>query len=156
MENDPARATQGDPNDVLGRRIAAGLIDVGLLFVLFLVLGVTIGDTHSYSGSGSTSKTVSLTGWPFALFVALVLLYYFLFETAARATVGKLLLGLRVIAQDGGRPSVAAIALRTVLRIVDWLPLLYLVGFIALLATGARRKRLGDLASRTSVARASR
>jgi len=43
---------------------------------------------------------------------------------------------------------------RTLLRIVDWLPALYLVGFIAMLATGERRMRLGDLAARTRVARA--
>jgi hypothetical protein len=49
---------------------------------------------------------------------------------------------------------VAAIAVRTLLRIVDWLPALYLVGFIAMLATGERRMRLGDLAARTRVARA--
>jgi len=38
---------------------------------------------------------------------------------------------------------------------VDWLPFLYLVGFLAMLATGEeRRQRLGDLAARTRVARA--
>jgi hypothetical protein len=37
---------------------------------------------------------------------------------------------------------------------VDWLPLLYLVGFIAMLVTGPRRQRLGDLAAKTNVARA--
>jgi hypothetical protein len=37
---------------------------------------------------------------------------------------------------------------------VDWLPALYLVGFIAMLATGARRQRLGDLAADTRIARA--
>jgi hypothetical protein len=38
---------------------------------------------------------------------------------------------------------VRAVALRTLLRIVDWLPLLYLAGFITTLATGARRQRIG-------------
>jgi hypothetical protein len=46
------------------------------------------------------------------------------------------------------------VAIRTVVRLVDWLPLLYLVGFLTLLATGARRQRLGDLAARTGIARA--
>jgi hypothetical protein len=39
-------------------------------------------------------------------------------------------------------------------RVVDWLPAFYLVGFIAMLATGARRQRLGDLAADTRIARA--
>jgi hypothetical protein len=68
--------------------------------------------------------------------------------------VGKLLLGLRVVRTDGSWPSVVVIAARTLLRVVDWLPFLYLVGFIAMLATGARRQRLGDLAARTGVAQA--
>jgi hypothetical protein len=37
---------------------------------------------------------------------------------------------------------------------VDFLPLLYLAGFITMMATGARRQRIGDLAARTGVARA--
>jgi hypothetical protein len=39
-------------------------------------------------------------------------------------------------------------------RVVDWLPAFYLVGFISMLATGARRQRLGDLAADTRIARA--
>ena len=90
-----------------------------------------------------------------ALCRALVVLgYYFGFEVAVGQTVGKRLLGLRVTRADGSRPSVAAVAVRTLLRLVDWLPALYLVGFMAMLATGVRRQRLGDLAARTRVARA--
>jgi uncharacterized RDD family membrane protein YckC len=150
----PPPPVQADPTDVLGRRIAAGLIDVGLLFILFIVLAVTIGDTESRSGSGMSSNTVSLTGGAFFVYLGLVLLYYFLLEVTTAASVGKLLLGLRVVGPDGGRPSAGAILIRTVLRIVDWLPFFYLAGFVAMLATGTRRKRLGDLAAKTSVGRA--
>jgi hypothetical protein len=83
-----------------------------------------------------------------------VLLYYLVLEWAIGQTVGKLLVGLRVIRTGGGRPSVWAVAIRTVLRAVDWLPLLYLVGFIAILSTGARPRRLGDLAAGTEIVRA--
>lgn len=149
MTVDLAPEQRPDAEDVLGRRIAAGLIDVGLLFVLFIVLGETIGESESHDGG----KSVSLTGGAFFLYLGLVLLYYFVFEAATQATIGKLLLGLRVKARDGSRPSVGAIALRTLLRLLDWLPLFYLVGFISLLATGTRRQRLGDLAAKTIVAR---
>src|SRR4029434_649943 len=71
-------------------------------------------------------------------------------------TVGKLLTGVRVVRADGDRPPVGAVAIRTVVRLVDWLPLLYLVGFLTMLATGARRQRLGNLAARTGIARAAR
>jgi RDD family len=75
-------------------------------------------------------------------------------EAWAGQTVGKRLLGLRVLSAGGARPSVRAVAGRTLLRIVDWLPALYLAGFITMLATGTRRQRIGDLAARTAVARA--
>ncbi|HEX9540106.1 MAG TPA: hypothetical protein VGA04_18250 [Streptosporangiaceae bacterium] len=63
-------------------------------------------------------------------------------------------MGLRVLGAPGARPSVWAVTLRTLLRVVDWLPLLYLAGFITMLATGTRRQRIGDLGARTAVARA--
>jgi uncharacterized RDD family membrane protein YckC len=60
-------------------------------------------------------------------------------------------LGLRVVGADGGPASAGAILVRNVVRFVDWLPLLYIVGAISLFATGPRRQRLGDLAAKTRV-----
>jgi uncharacterized RDD family membrane protein YckC len=139
-----------EEEDLLGRRIGAALIDLVLLGGLGLILGLTIGE-YSFAGPGFT---VLLTGTRFLLYLALVLLYYFAAEATSGQTVGKRLLGLRVVRTDGSRPSVGAIAGRTLLRIVDWLPLLYLVGFVVALATGPRRQRVGDLAAKTVVRRA--
>jgi uncharacterized RDD family membrane protein YckC len=136
--------------DVLGRRLAAAVVDLVVLIALFVLLAVTIGDSTSKDGGVS----LSLHGGAAALYFALVLLYYFVLEAALGQTVGKLLLGLRVLRPDGSRASVGRIALRTLLRIVDWLPFFYLVGFITLLATGHPRRRLGDLAAKTVVTRA--
>lgn len=151
----PAPATEPVPpappgqEDVLGRRSAAALVDVALLTGVFVVFGLTVGEVSTDRGF-----TAALSGaWSLA-YLAVVLGYYFVFEVAVGQTVGKRLLGLRVVGVDGGRPSAAAVARRTLLRLVDWLPVLYLVGFIAMLATGVRRQRLGDLAAKTTVARA--
>jgi Tol biopolymer transport system component/uncharacterized RDD family membrane protein YckC len=135
---------------LLGRRIGAALIDLALLFGLLVVLALAIGESEVEGGGVS----ISLHGADAWLYFALVLLYYFGLEAALGQTIGKLLLGLRVAGPDEGRPSVFRVAARTLLRIVDWLPLLYLVGFVALLATGPRRRRLGDLAAGTGVVRA--
>ena len=145
---EPPAAPPGQ-EDVLGRRISAALIDLALLVVLFIVLALTIGESETEGGSAS----LNLSGASAAVNFALVLLYYFALEAAIGQTVGKRLLGLRVVRIDGSHPSVAAIALRTLLRIVDWLPFGYLVGFITMMVTGRRRQRLGDLAAKTSVAR---
>jgi uncharacterized RDD family membrane protein YckC len=138
--------------DVLGLRISAALIDLALLAGVFVVLALAIGERTAEGNNVS----LSLSGAAAAVYFGLVLLYYFALEAAIGQTVGKLALNLQVVRADGSRPSAAAIALRTLLRFVDWLPLLYLVGFIAMMATGQRRQRLGDLAAKTIVARPGR
>ena len=66
-------------------------------------------------------------------------------------TLGKRLLGLRVVDAQGLRLQFPQIALRNLLRVLDMLPLLYLVGGIAAL-TSRKGQRLGDLAANTVVA----
>jgi len=61
-------------------------------------------------------------------------------------------LGLRVVDAQGLRLQLPQIALRNFLRFVDILPLAYLVGGIAALAS-RKCQRLGDLAANTIVAR---
>jgi uncharacterized RDD family membrane protein YckC len=151
----PSLATEPLPpappaqEDLLGRRSLAALIDVALLIDVFLIFSLMVGEISTEGGfSASLNPAWSL------VYLAVVLGYYFVFEVTVGQTLGKQLLGLRVTRADGSRPAVAAIVVRTLLRIVDWLPFLYLVGFLAMLATGARRQRLGDLAANTGVARA--
>jgi hypothetical protein len=71
----------------------------------------------------------------FVAFVAVAGLYYFVLEAVLGQTVGKRMLGVQVYGADRSRPSAWAIAGRTVLRVVDFLPVMYLVGFITMLAT---------------------
>jgi uncharacterized RDD family membrane protein YckC len=66
-------------------------------------------------------------------------------------TVGKRLFGLRVIDVHGLRLQPSQIVLRNLLRLIDVLPLFYLVGGIAALLS-RRGQRLGDLAANTVVA----
>jgi uncharacterized RDD family membrane protein YckC len=67
-------------------------------------------------------------------------------------TLGKRLLRLRVVDAQGLRLQFPQVALRNLLRLVDMLPLLYLVGGAASLFS-RRCQRLGDLAANTVVAR---
>ncbi len=135
-------------SEVVGRRIGAGLLDVILLAVLFVVLALLIGDSTS---SGS-SASVRLGGGGTLLFLALTLLYYFVLEARGGQTLGKRALGIRVVRRaDGAAASTGEVAVRTVLRLVDALPFLYLVGLVTILATGRRAQRLGDLAAGTTV-----
>ena len=144
----PAAGLAAGP-DLTAPRVAAALVDIVLLAGLFVIVAAIAGGIRT----GGAGFDIALGGPWVLLYLALVLLYYFALETWAGQTVGKLLLGVQVLRAGGSRPSAAAIAGRTLLRVIDWLPLLYLTGFIAMVATGARRQRLGDLAARTCVAR---
>jgi uncharacterized RDD family membrane protein YckC len=65
-------------------------------------------------------------------------------------TIGKRLLGLRVMDARGLRLHLPQIVLRNLLRLVDALPLLYLVGGISCFFS-RNGQRLGDLAANTIV-----
>jgi uncharacterized RDD family membrane protein YckC len=67
-------------------------------------------------------------------------------------TIGKRVMGLRVVDSQGLRLQLSQVILRNLLRFIDMLPLLYLVGGIASFCS-RNCQRLGDLAAGTIVAR---
>lgn len=79
--------------------------------------------------------------------------YMVLLETVwSGQTVGKKMMGLRVIQDTGVRVGVYQSLLRNLVRPLDKLPILYLVGGIAALFSGSQQ-RLGDLLAGTIVVR---
>jgi hypothetical protein len=70
-------------------------------------------------------------------------------------TPGKRLVGLRVMDADGLRLQFGQVAIRNLLRPVDSLPILYLVGGASCLLS-RNMQRLGDLAANTVVVRVRR
>ena len=133
---------------MLDRRIAAGLIDFLVLFLIFVVVALVFGD----ASAGDSQASARLEGAPALLVLLAMLLYYGVSEATSGQTVGKRLMKIRVVGIDGERAGPVQIALRTILRLIDGIAF-YLVGVIAILATGKRRQRLGDMAARTTVTR---
>ncbi|NEX19189.1 RDD family protein [Thiorhodococcus mannitoliphagus] len=85
-------------------------------------------------------------------FFGLEWLYPVVFEVWRGATPGKRAMGLRVVHDDGTPIGLPASMIRNLLRVVDFLPLLYGVGLVAVLLDRDFR-RLGDLAAGTLVLR---
>lgn len=77
---------------------------------------------------------------------------YFIQQESRRRgrTVGKQVMGLRVLDTRGRRLTLVQVVLRNLLRTLDQLPLFYLVGGAAA-ALSPRGQRLGDLAAGTVV-----
>ena len=95
---------------------------------------------------GRVGAAVGLLAW-----FAIEWLYPVLFELLpGSATPGKRALGLRVVMDSGLPVTPAASLLRNVLRVADFLPVLYASGGLSILLR-ADFKRLGDLAAGTLV-----
>ena len=77
--------------------------------------------------------------------------YYVFFETVWNGqTLGKRWLRLRTVREGGLPVDLPCAAIRNLVRIIDFLPVFYLVGAVSMVAT-SRSKRLGDLAAGTLV-----
>jgi uncharacterized RDD family membrane protein YckC len=94
----------------------------------------------------------SMPALPSLLYAVIVVLYYILLEGYLGQTVGKMVLGIKVVREDNGEvPGLGGATIRTLFRIVDGL-FSYLVAFIAVLISG-KNQRLGDMAAHTLVVR---
>jgi uncharacterized RDD family membrane protein YckC len=121
-------------------RACAWLIDFFLRAVAMLVLWLVLTPL-GHLGMGVWLILLFLVEW----------LYPVAFEVwAGGATPGKKLLGLRVVNDDGTPVSRGASVTRNLLRAVDFLPVLYGIGFAAMLAN-RDFKRMGDLVAGTVV-----
>jgi uncharacterized RDD family membrane protein YckC len=134
---------------VTGRRILATIVE-GLVFgLLYAVMALLFGTVTSV---GAANWSGSLPALPSLLYVVIIALYYILLEGYLGQTVGKMVLGIKVVREDNGElPGLGGAAIRTLLRIVDGL-FSYLVAFITVLISG-KNQRLGDMAAHTLVVR---
>jgi uncharacterized RDD family membrane protein YckC len=81
--------------------------------------------------------------------LAIYLLYHPVLELLMRGrTPGKRQAGVRIVTRAGATPDSAALLVRNVLRLLDSLPIFYVVGLVSCFIT-AQRVRIGDLAAGT-------
>ena len=83
---------------------------------------------------------------------AIFLFYFIHLEAIYGQTVGKKITGIVVVTEGGDAIGYSASLIRTLLRVIDALPVFYIVGGIAIFLT-ERRQRIGDLAASTVVVR---
>lgn len=133
---------------VTGRRVLATLVDGIALGFVFALMSMLFGSSSAQGGQVSGS----LEGFSALVYFVVVFAYYMLMEGYLGQTVGKMLLGIKVVREDNGEvPGPGGAAIRTALRIIDGL-FFYLVAFIAVLASG-KNQRLGDMVAHTLVVR---
>jgi len=132
----------------LGDRFIAFVLDTAFLFGLFIIVDAwAFMRWSSVEGTELQLTTASLLV-AVTLNACLLFLYGFLLEAAWGATLGKAIVGIRVVGTGQAR-FFSACAVRNVLRIVDGLGF-YLVGTVVA-ACSAARQRVGDMYARTAV-----
>jgi uncharacterized RDD family membrane protein YckC len=131
----------GTEGGVIWRRIVAVIIDIILIGIVTSALGGLLG-----------SSRVTTIGSLLALVISFG--YYIYLEGNYGQTIGKMALDIVVVTDAGEAIDYREAAIRTVLRIVDALPVFYLIGIIVIFLTD-RNQRLGDLVADTVVVRVS-
>jgi uncharacterized RDD family membrane protein YckC len=127
----------------LGSRFVARLVDSLIQLVIIIALSILAARLHD--------------GW--VLFVVFILVFAVIFGydipfevLGSGRTPGKRVAGLRVVRRGGQPVGFIASVLRNVLRIIDFLPNVYLLGTLLVIVT-RDNQRLGDLAAGTLVVR---
>jgi len=143
----------------IGSRFVAILIDHVIQFLVYVLIFIAIAIWAASLGpqklGAATDKLDTAGKWfiAFIIFINFCLLwgYFALFEAYWQGqTPGKRIMKLRVIKDSGRQITLFEALARNLLRFVDSLPSLYLVGVITMLCN-RKNKRLGDFAAGTLV-----
>lgn len=136
----------------IGSRAAAYLIDMAILFLVNLTLFITASIVENQSAEQLFNE---LSGYALAILLLGIFLlnsgYFILMEFFnGGQTLGKRLLGLRVIRESGQSVTFWAALIRNLFRIVDQLPFGYVLGGLVSFFHPLD-KRIGDLVAGTIV-----
>lgn len=137
-----------------GSRALALLVDIVSQVAVFFFLWIAIGFVAAMSGFWDDA--LSGTAWVLVIVVTFVA-HQAVWETlTAGRTPGKLVMGLRVVRDDGGPIRFRHAVVRALVgAAVEWpgllMPLITWAASLATMATNSQSKRLGDLAAGTIV-----
>jgi uncharacterized RDD family membrane protein YckC len=128
----------------LGSRIAAALIDLILMAGIMAGIGKLYGETYY---SSETGFSVSLNNESALIFMAAWILLIPVVEGLTGSTIGKKVIGLRVVKKNGGQSSLLQSLLRHFFDFIDYF---LFIGLI-IASTNKNKQRIGDLVANTIV-----
>mgnify|MGYP006294999281 FL=1 len=125
---------------------------LAMFVITTLVVGAATGQIEETANGveanlEGTAGTVAFLGW-----LGLGIGYHTLLEWRYGKTIGKYLVSIRTVEADGSALSLRSSLVRNLLRLIDWLPMFYVVG-ILLVAVSSDHERLGDRIAGTAVVR---
>jgi uncharacterized RDD family membrane protein YckC len=129
------------------RRGFAWLLDFLFLSIFFFPT------TYLYSGKWVMGSAHHLWGIldPICLvFLTIIFAYLVIMEAYIGWTIGKKILGMRIVDKSGGHIGLQKSIIRNLLRLVDGLPAFNILGFV-LITSSEKGQRFGDRIARTYV-----
>lgn len=131
----------------VGVRFIATVIDIVVMSILISYITKPLPPLIVSIGNG-----MPLKGIAFWIALLIIFVYYLAMEAWLGGTAGKLLLGLKVVMQDGTKATFDAVAIRTFLRVIDALPIIVLyLGAAIFVWRSPINQRFGDRLARTLV-----
>jgi uncharacterized RDD family membrane protein YckC len=158
----PENVTFGYTIAGIGSRFIGALVDTGLLVLALLLLNIAISLLLAWLADSTPPQPIDAEptpDWIAGLLVAVYALinfgiiwgYYLAFELLWNGqTPGKRLANTQVVRANGAPAEFAEVAIRNVVRIIDFLPFAYAIGFVVMFSN-RRSRRLGDFAANTLV-----
>ena len=158
----PENVTFGYTIAGIGSRFIGCLVDTTILVVLLLLLNIGISVLLAWLGDNAPAQPLDaeptpdwITGLLIAIYAlinfAIIWGYYMAFELLWNGqTPGKRLANTQVVRANGAPAEFSEVAIRNVIRIVDFLPFAYAIGFVVMFLN-RRSRRLGDFAANTLV-----
>jgi uncharacterized RDD family membrane protein YckC len=158
----PENVTFGYTIAGIGSRFVGALVDTALLVLALLLLNLVIGLLLAWLAESAPAPALDgepSPDWVTGLLIALYALvnfgiiwgYYLAFELLWNGqTPGKRLAGTQVVRAGGAPAGFGEIAIRNIVRIIDFLPFAYAIGFVVMFSNRQAR-RLGDFAANTLV-----
>ena len=104
------------------RRFANHLIDSLVYYLIIFLIGVVAGLFSEYLGMDGMSVWISeMSGIGELVFTySIMLLYYIFMESLTQKTLGKYITGTIVVMEDGSKPEINVILLRSICRLIPF------------------------------------
>jgi len=133
----------------LGPRAVAAIIDHIIIFIAAIILRLIVAAImFPFFWTFDVGAFFGLFGLNWVLWI----LYFTYFEGSQGQTPAKRWRNIKVVREDGSSIDYGTALVRNILRIIDALPIVYILGAI-LIAVTDKRQRLGDIVAKTLVIR---
>lgn len=128
----------------LGKRILAFIIDALVLFAYIIILTFTVYRAISVLDGDNNIGAYELSMIPIFIYS---LIMHIIFNGR---TVGKFIMGIKVVKEDGSPARWSDFIVRWIVRLVDLWLFMFTVGTVSILLTD-KQQRLGDMMAKTIV-----